>query len=119
MNTIILITTVCLVWMSSFIIKNVIRYNKLRRSYYRKFKYYKLNGYVNESYCNIYMEMFGKFRFHMFASYVIYGHTSIADITDNNSLYQNYKISRQIEKQRKMDIKQSNEVFTYWRDQTL
>ena len=114
-----IIIIAALIWAAIFITKNVIRYNKLRKSYYNKFKFYLLNGYVNESYCNIYMEIFSKFRFHMFVKYTFYGYTTIYDLTDNNSLYQNYKISRQKKKQERMDVKQMNEVFVYWRDQTL
>lgn len=119
MSLLIIITTAILVWVAVFFIKNIIKYNRLRQTYYNKFKFYLINGYVNESYCNIYMEIFSKFRFHMFVKYTFYGYTTIYDLTDNKSLYENYKISRQKKKQERIDVKQMNEIFTYWRDQTL
>lgn len=119
MNLFIMMITAILVWIAVFFTKNFIRYTKLRNAYYNKFKFYMLRGYVNESYCNIYMEIFSKFRFHMFIKYTFYGYTNIYDLTDNKSLYENYKISRYNKKQEKFDIERMNEVFVYWRDQTL
>lgn len=119
MKALILITAAILVWVVTFFVRNIIRYNRLRMVYYNKFKFYMMHGYVNESYCNIYMEMFNKFRFHMFIKYTFYGYTSISDLTDNKSLYENYKISRYNKKKQKIDIKEMNEIFVYWRDQTL
>ena len=119
MNSLIIIPAAILIWVAAFITKNFIRYTKLRKVYYNKFKFYMLHGYVNESYCNIYMEIFSKFRFHMFIKYTFYGCISIYDLTDNKSLYENYKISRYNKKQEKIDVKKMNEIFVYWRDQTL
>lgn len=119
MNSLIIISAAILIWVAAFITKNFIRYTKLRKVYYNKFKFYMLHGYVNESYCNIYMEIFSKFRFHMFIKYTFYGYTSICDLTDNKSLYENYRISRYNKKQEKIDVEKMNEVFVYWRDQTL
>jgi len=119
MSLLIIIITATLVWVAVFFTKNIIKYNRLRQTYYNKFKFYLINGYVNESYCNIYMEIFSKFRFHMFVKYTFYGYTTIYDLTDNKSLYENYKISRQKKKQERIDVKEMNEIFVYWRDQTL
>lgn len=119
MSLLIIIITATLLWVAVFFTKNIIKYNRLRQTYYNKFKFYLINGYVNESYCNIYMEIFSKFRFHMFVKYTFYGYTTIYDLTDNKSLYENYKISRQKKKQERIDVKEMNEIFVYWRDQTL
>lgn len=101
-----------------FVFTKIYEFNRLRKMYVNKFIWYKNNHYVHDSYCNIYIEMFSKFRYHMFVKFVLYNAVSIYSLTDNKHLYQNFRISRQKKQNMKISAEQANNVFLYWRDQT-
>jgi len=102
---------------SMILLNGVMSYNKLRKMYIKRFEYYKSMGYVQDTYCNIYIEMFSKFRWHMFINFYVYGYTDLARLTDNINLYSNYKLSHSKKKEARINADEANEIFLYWRDQ--
>lgn len=92
------------------------RFNKVRQMYIQKFTYYKNHGLVHDSYCNIYIDIFSKFRMWMFIHFIFNNKISLDCLVDNQALYRNYLVSCKKTKQRKFD-EDPNNVFVYWRDQ--
>lgn len=103
-----------------YVLTKVYEFNRLRKMYIKKFEWYRKNHYVQDTYCNIYIEIFSKFRYHMFVKFMLYEYTTLYELTDNITLYRNYRLSKsnRIKKEVQLDPKEANEVFLYWKDQT-
>jgi len=117
MNTL-LITTVlgglATIVVAIYLLIKAANYNHLRELYLEKFQFYKSKNFVNDSYCNIYIEMFSKFRFHMFYKFVINGETTLYGLTDNITLYSNYRLSLYKTRGSDFDVDKANEIFKHW-----
>ena len=115
-NLIPTIISVFLLFIGVRLIYSVNRFNRLRHMYISKFTFYRNHGLVHDSYCNIYLDIFEKFRLNMFFMFLFNKKTSLSCLIDNQSLYKNYLISCKKEKQRTFE-EDPNNIWIYWKDQ--
>ena len=101
----------------SHIILIIYNFNRMRKIYISKYTNYRDKKLLKDSYCEYYIEAFGKFRLWMFNEFLFKKHYTIKHFFNDTYVYKSMltyyiKESGDVEYNPKM-----NEIFAHWKDE--